>query len=1217
MQNDYGDNLNNGLKNTAKQAGRRVGNEVKNRVKKAVKDKIKKKVNGAVVRQAIQKLILFLVHFGPWILLGIFALILLIQLVHIDVESTGTDNNVTQDANHQNDMAYDENGLLQAVAMVEPQAMKDAYYKYMACQSYRKLVVIGSEEIWLEFNYDDPDMYQDFAGMTDANNAEDQYFLSSEFILYADRMLHKDNFYFPEQVIKPVKWEMNDEGFVTAMPLSDDERVLTAESFVYEPDASVPDEQYVKKSDTNKDTGVWDYGFGTILQYEPFTIDKQIAYTIESIDVEEVALNADGTVQTDANGLPVMVIREKQPLDTLVKSPVFVNATYVMNEDGSYALDADNNLIVDVPAHYEYEEVLASTFIPSTVVASGTLTNLPLSPEHVLAGRREFNNATLNASFGNGGKTTYPIVVPVVKSAATLSGNVKYTYDTSLKETALTDATSDDIYSDAMHIQYKIAESNQSVKLAYHRTGTVNESSPEMATREEEPWGFDYIEDYTMHYMSYPPEDITQDLNFETRMSEELTDFLKKLGLLVPYGAASGQYNPWAPCGLSADELNTIIDRYLNGYTGNSLKGMGQALLDMEATHEVNALFALAVATQEQRMGKSDNVHTHNNNFFSFVGSGTGGYWESPSGRHWAVWNSPEDAIDAFGNNLRNKFNYYGRTIFGIGQIYCPNSEVAGQANGWAAGAMKLMNQFMGYLGQSMDVDPDTEYQIEESGELYIEGMEPSGNPGEQKHADDVVIKNNNGYPMYKIRAFDVRAATSVMQKTVAPKEENQGLFEAIGTLLGEAWESFTSILDQIKKVGESLKKVFVPVDPDDTKKHVYYKNYLDEEHSHMIVWQTYAACQAKDIESVRDELAQADPRSIFLFVGKIAGGSSSSIFGASMIPSTATKIEGADSPTGNYYPVSVPFDAAKGGEERAVPFGTPILAIADGKVTAVDTDSSITIEYTINGKTYTTTYGNLSSTMGLSVGDSVTKGQVVGKSGKAADGSDSLFFGVTENGRVMDPSTLFYQPSPSGGVGFYNLLNPDGTANTDSMNQLAKMMLEANWFYKEGSNERVTDFNNAGWIKCSALSSCESGGWQSGKEMHFDKWHCKPINRLQPWQCTWWANGRASEYLEAHGTKYKQYPTQAGNGGDYYDKAVAGGWFKTSKTVPHAPGLVSWKEPGNYGHVAFVEAVLPNGNIVISEAGGGVWWRGVRVVDPNHYSDYILSGYVYLDQEL
>ena len=120
--------------------------------------------------------------------------------------------------------------------------------------------------------------------------------------------------------------------------------------------------------------------------------------------------------------------------------------------------------------------------------------------------------------------------------------------------------------------------------------------------------------------------------------------------------------------------------------------------------------------------------------------------------------------------------------------------------------------------------------------------------------------------------------------------------------------------------------------------------------------------------------------------------------------------------------------------------------------------------------------------------------------------------------------------------------------------------------------------------------------------------------NQLEPFQCTWWANGRASMYLDQHGTKYKAYPTAWGDGGDYYSVNVEGGWFNYGST-PKPNSIISWSD-GSYGHVAYVEGVSSDG-IYISHAGSGRSWMGVQKIPLNGsiWDGYYLNGYIYLDE--
>jgi surface antigen len=127
-----------------------------------------------------------------------------------------------------------------------------------------------------------------------------------------------------------------------------------------------------------------------------------------------------------------------------------------------------------------------------------------------------------------------------------------------------------------------------------------------------------------------------------------------------------------------------------------------------------------------------------------------------------------------------------------------------------------------------------------------------------------------------------------------------------------------------------------------------------------------------------------------------------------------------------------------------------------------------------------------------------------------------------------------------------------------------------------------------------------------------YEKWWSYPYSGLTPFQCTWWANGRACMYLEQYGTKYTKYPTQIGNGGDYYNENLKGGWFNYGST-PKVNSIISWRG-GEYGHVAYVEGVTDDG-IWISDAGSGVAWRGVRKITLSYAASS--NGYIYLDEPL
>lgn len=124
----------------------------------------------------------------------------------------------------------------------------------------------------------------------------------------------------------------------------------------------------------------------------------------------------------------------------------------------------------------------------------------------------------------------------------------------------------------------------------------------------------------------------------------------------------------------------------------------------------------------------------------------------------------------------------------------------------------------------------------------------------------------------------------------------------------------------------------------------------------------------------------------------------------------------------------------------------------------------------------------------------------------------------------------------------------------------------------------------------------------------------------LQIYQCTWWANSRASEYLyNKDPEKYPNgYPTARGNGGQYYQINIEGGWFAYGST-PKPNSIGCGPSSSQYGHVYYVEAVDEvNGYYYISHAGGGEQWFGIQKVKigegPFGHPTY---GFIYLDEPL
>ena len=200
-------------------------------------------------------------------------------------------------------------------------------------------------------------------------------------------------------------------------------------------------------------------------------------------------------------------------------------------------------------------------------------------------------------------------------------------------------------------------------------------------------------------------------------------------------------------------------------------------------------------------------------------------------------------------------------------------------------------------------------------------------------------------------------------------------------------------------------------------------------------------------------------------------------------------------------------------------------------------------------------------------------------------------------------PNERFYKKS-SLGPGDIDLYNSDGTVNEEACIELQ------NWFH-----ENIFDGSDVIALEDSIQM------WRGLKWTDNDSLHNNTVTHelfkatteggdrsylgLQLFQCTWWAESRASLYLVENAPDLfpngiKGYAS--GNGVDVA-KSIAdstGAEFNTDIHNIEPNSVVSWhtysKEYPGCGHVGYVEAVdKDNGYYYVSEAGGGHAWYGIQ----------------------
>lgn len=605
-------------KNIGKKAARPIVNGLKRGMRKYGRKAAKAVGKGLVKvgKSLVQAIIKLLALLGP---IGIGILLLIVFLAGTFVfllDERGSNESNDLDPDVQNPTYIeDTSGISKAIAMTEPQAVIDAYYKYLSCSSYFKTY---SNKI---FEFSNADQTSDFAGLRDYNKIEDNFYLSDDFIRCLDEMLHQDEFYYPEQVIKPVfgqQVELQDKNgntdtfYTSRIPLDtpdgeimlDSEHVKNFDEMLADgvtldaegadgddlqllPQSQTTTAEAMGENDTsekyktvdrdvifgdNVDTeaGLWDYGFGSVLQYQPEEKRSYIECSYDAVDVDFdyekyviVGRDDDGdpiyawTGPYHGNVRSIAINGSKEALQTTCSDLCASWTTDTVR--WSYNLPTNIDAIVDnntawvtavepnAAAESNYYSLYGRSFVNSHIDAKIS------DAWDSEIDKTSFDDATLKSDYGNVGGGLYPIKIAITSHAATFSGNIHYTITPAGEEGCIEEITELSPNTKAVIDQrepvqtIQVAGGCSSATLTAHRTGNLITQMPAVEETTS-PWGFEYLETFAEYYTGYVPEDYKNDRDFFVRTglspnaSDEMKtqyqqnlDFLQDLGLLRLY----------------------------------------------------------------------------------------------------------------------------------------------------------------------------------------------------------------------------------------------------------------------------------------------------------------------------------------------------------------------------------------------------------------------------------------------------------------------------------------------------------------------------------------------------------------------------------------------------------------------------------------------------------------------------------------------------------
>lgn len=626
-----------GAKKVANKVGQKVGKVVKKGAKKvaraatkAVKTAVKTAVKAAVkiIKTLISLIIKLLVALGPIAIVIILLVILFVVVWNVTSEERGSAQLNDFDPSVMNPTRVDEETkAISALAMTEPQAVVDAYYKYMATQSFTK------EYKSKLYEFADEDETSDFAALRDYYDNENYFYLSDDFIRMVDETLHENSLYFPEQVIKPVFGQRmtvvdkdgNEEtAYTSLLPMDresgensvmfddtfddvkhslvkDFDEMVTDRSQLDNPDfpnddpdvlalrarSQTPTEHdpgdgslpYYSLTERNVidgsggsgsvEPGLWDYGFGSVLQYEPQKKIQYITCTYTDVDAD-IDRASRHWIETEDGGewsdwsdwshykvksFPVPTDKSQGTLNQSIQD--YIDTLPTSNGDGTVEHKYTYNLPTNIKAILSDTTNWDNSAEPNK--DNEATLNRKFANEHIdmkVEGVKDIEISRLEfgadlQDFANHGTALYPLNIAMINHAATFSGNIHYTItpagedgcnETRSELQANTTAVSD--HREPVKT-IKVSGGCESAQLTATREGEMVVQMPKVEETDS-PWGFAYLQQYAENYSTFAPNNYMEDRDFFLRTglkaasddpgSPEAAQYLDNLKFLINLG---------------------------------------------------------------------------------------------------------------------------------------------------------------------------------------------------------------------------------------------------------------------------------------------------------------------------------------------------------------------------------------------------------------------------------------------------------------------------------------------------------------------------------------------------------------------------------------------------------------------------------------------------------------------------------------------------------
>jgi len=1100
---------------SAKSLARKGGGAAKRGLKKLGKKTIKAAAKaGKTLAKTIVKFISKLfAMLGP-IGIGILVIIILFAILYcVLMDERGSSGDLSLNTSDQNAVVQNDDGVLEVAAFTEPQALIDAYYKYLSCASQKK-VYVKSDGSYKELSFFNVDQTADYSQMMDAGGLEKDYYLSPYFIKMTDELLHQGDFYYPEQIIKPVfsqactvEGDTSGKKYVTALPIIDDgsdnakhllagedpvavketspnagERrsyiagatgKLLAMSTPYTPQPVYGAVPILPDDSAAKIPGVWDYGFGSVLQYDAMTKDKSM--TIDSVTFPVHYHKIEGDEETCYQTINVSIY----PGDTVESVEERIN---VLTEEETESDDTEGEGEVTTsitPVAYPSSDEI-TYMLGHLNVAHMTVTDEDAKMAAYCYDDPEINSALGNGAIASDGvsvipKSTYPLNVPVLVSAATFSGNVRYERDevTSTEVLATKRGSGATLANQWMENCSQVTYSTNSCtadfagKNIITRSGTITTTQPSTSPKEiKEPTGFAYLRDYESLYKIFVPNTVSNDLDFQERVYNEIDgdyqeeldmdkdnkitvmDMMLKLGLLkrTEKGYVAGN----GPAGVVEGTAKSSEP----GWEG--LRSQGEATEEgkaelakmglSESEEDTIELIARCVMCEGGGTSKLNQLLIANvilNRIYStdYYTYGFSAIDILRAKSQYACYDQLATTTPSAQcvSSVRQAIN---------GELRVPANVLGQAAQNWSDGVFAVFDTrpyktVYSYTGSGLsDVDRygrpamTLEEMTERAKELEEEdaanGITSAAGSAELPDSSSDSSKVSGAYlapdvAYYAIDGFNPHRIVQFMNKQVSKTGQEQSFIQKMFSAVGSFFEKF-------KLFHQSFEKAKLFTGDADTYIPYAYNMPYDDMKTTVIQAATFhnRTSYSSTSETFDTEILQ------FIFVGPNAWGqmdySSSSSRSIRRVPGTKSVFDGFGSPTSRYFQAASPWSSSQGYATVAAPSGTKLMACGPSMVESVEGSSSdyeiVMSATTQDNRSLVITYSGLDS-VNVTAGTALEKGDVVGKAGDSGynfslkvDGVDvdpyRFFYGVDSGGSTQIVATALAEVGTIGGSKYW-----------------------------------------------------------------------------------------------------------------------------------------------------------------------------------------------------